>query len=325
MELIHKRKVEAAPALQVLFNDAKTRLNAEISLADFAKWASYNPSLVSPLLIVQLKIKKLLCGEKFWVKQADKRENHPEQSRIDYTKRLHAIIKKLNGDENFMRHQKDREKKAQSLTSLSESQKNIARKQSVLLAAFNMKQPSAAQVSPVAPISEKSSSNAMDKSKSKKKIETDAELDSPVNATSTSKKEKSKSSESTKKARPSSASKKSSKEESKKPAPLVKEDSKKGNFQNEDSKRSGLAKEESKKGALTKEDSKRGTLVKEDSKKGILTKQESKRDSKKNVSIADENNSPPKKNKSERSESKKNVAKDDSQASLKRSSSKRQN
>ena len=96
IELVHKRKVEASNALQTLFNDAKSKLPAEISLMDFARWASYNPSLVSPLLIIQLNIKKLLCGEKFWVKHAERRGNNPEQCKVDYTKRLHAIIKKLN-------------------------------------------------------------------------------------------------------------------------------------------------------------------------------------------------------------------------------------
>ena len=148
LEVVHKRRVDSSPALTMMFNEAKSKLPAEASMADFVKWAKSNTSLVSPLLILQIKMRKKLLGERYWVKLTQIRYDSDALCKIDYTKTLQANLNKLLQDSKQRMVQQEREKQFASKASLSASQKNIQEKEAVLMEKFLQKAPSSQQVVP---------------------------------------------------------------------------------------------------------------------------------------------------------------------------------
>jgi hypothetical protein len=137
MEMMHHKKVESSPTMVQIMHELKHNYNAEISISDFCKWTSMNPSVLSPLIVLQLKFRKQLLGESYWSMKADQRQQDAEKGNIEYIRRLTESIK-INALE--MKKQRDLAKlrSHNKNDGLTDAQKNVRRKESVLLKAFNM-------------------------------------------------------------------------------------------------------------------------------------------------------------------------------------------
>ena len=55
----------------------KNNFGGEISMADFCNWILLNPSILSPALILQLKLRRGIIGEGFWITLPSERKAHP--------------------------------------------------------------------------------------------------------------------------------------------------------------------------------------------------------------------------------------------------------
>jgi hypothetical protein len=170
----------------MLLNDAKAKLSSETSLAEFIKWAALNLSMVSPMLVLQIKFRKRLLGEKFWVNMMERRYQIPEQIKPDFSKKIQLSIAKINAETKEKKIRHDKDKIVEVKASLSASQKNIQAKETAVLQSLMRANSS------IAPLAPSPSSRKLDISTGDGE---DNELESPV---ATAKK--------TKKLRPTSAS-----------------------------------------------------------------------------------------------------------------------
>jgi hypothetical protein len=169
LEVVHKRRVDGSPALTMLFNDAKHKLPAEASMTDFMKWSQQNVSVVSPLLILQIKLRKKLLGERYWVKLLEYRYNNPDLTKPEFMKQLQRDIIKAQQESKMRVANAEKEKLIASKASMSASQKNIMDKESVLLEKYLSR--SNSQVLPRTPSQQRLDSTDPG----------DDELDSPTN------------------------------------------------------------------------------------------------------------------------------------------------
>jgi hypothetical protein len=139
MEMMHRKKVESSPTMVQIMNELKHNYNAEISINDFCKWTNNNSSMLSPLIVLQLKFRKQLLGESYWGHKSDLRQADSERGSIEYIRNLNEDLRKKAAEAKAKR---DLEAQANQVKSrqdrMTDAQRNVARKQSVLLRAFNM-------------------------------------------------------------------------------------------------------------------------------------------------------------------------------------------
>lgn len=173
-EIVHSRRVDSSSALTLLLNDAKEKLPAEISLANFVKWALNNLLLISPMLILQIKVRKRLLGEKYWAKMSEKRASDEELAKLDFTKKLQNSIKTIHQETSDKKAKVDQDRLKGVKESMSASQKHIQEKENALMDNF-LRRSNSSQVLPQS----QSSSNRRRNSSLDMTAE-DSELDSPV-------------------------------------------------------------------------------------------------------------------------------------------------
>jgi Ca2+-binding EF-hand superfamily protein len=101
LEYVHKRKLESSAAMQALFQALKRDYSGELSIADIINWIRTNPSIISPILVLQLKLRKDIIGEGFWLEQMAYRRQHPEFQKHLFIKTLQKQVALKN--ENFKR------------------------------------------------------------------------------------------------------------------------------------------------------------------------------------------------------------------------------
>lgn len=135
-EMINRKKMDANPATQAIFTELKEKYPSELSITDICKWTAINSSLLSPILILQIKLRQNIIGEKYWQHQTDLRAADPEKNDIGYIKQLMGLVKSKIEKSKV---QKVAQKEKQAKEAKIGNRDNIARKQSVLLEAFNMK------------------------------------------------------------------------------------------------------------------------------------------------------------------------------------------
>jgi hypothetical protein len=68
----------------------------ELSYQEFCQWLSYNPILIKPLHLLQIKLKKKLMGEKFWLKKTIEREKNMELNDLSFLFKFKELIKVKN-------------------------------------------------------------------------------------------------------------------------------------------------------------------------------------------------------------------------------------
>lgn len=145
LEVIHRKKVEKNSTLAVLFTKLKNEYPGEINLKDFCKWTAENPFIISPVLILQLHLRRQIIGEKFWAKLTEDRLEDPEMGDLGFIKRLQQnVIGKIN---EFKRKQEEAEREQERLRKRgrgpgADARDNISRKESKLLGFFHLRQPS---------------------------------------------------------------------------------------------------------------------------------------------------------------------------------------
>jgi hypothetical protein len=141
--MLHNKKIDKDPSLHAVFNKMKKDLSAHLNIVQFNKWTAANPSVTSPIMMLQLHIRLQIIGEPFWDKLTRARQDHPEQGKLDYVNRLQEFV--INENRAFkekMEHdaaKKQYLKKMKKKGKMDDGRDNITRKQSVVLEFFNMK------------------------------------------------------------------------------------------------------------------------------------------------------------------------------------------
>eukprot|EP01033_Poteriospumella_lacustris_P016225 gene16225-11610_t len=139
LEMMHRKKVETASSLSLIMSELKNKYSAELSVQDICKWTTINSSIMSPIVIMQLKFRKQLLGEKYWSKAADVRAADKERSTVEWMRKFFEMIHKKSAEQRRLRKEAAMST-AHKRENLSESQKNIHDKQTLLLSSFNMLQ-----------------------------------------------------------------------------------------------------------------------------------------------------------------------------------------
>lgn len=136
MEMMHRKKVESASSLSLVMNDLRSKYSAELSVQDVCKWTTTNSSILSPIVIMQLKFRKQLLGEKYWTKATDERAADKERSTVDWMRKFFEMVRKKSAEQRRIR--KEAATAVNKRDNMTESQRNIHDKQTLLLSSFNM-------------------------------------------------------------------------------------------------------------------------------------------------------------------------------------------
>lgn len=139
LELMHHRKLETSSTLQALYDNMKKEFEIELSMLEFCKWTAANASVVTPVLMLQLKIRKQIIGENFWLKLTNARKQDSIKGKLEFVSKLRKIVH----DKNEKYRQRLVENRINGLRvnsteKLSAGSQNVKRKESFLLKAFNM-------------------------------------------------------------------------------------------------------------------------------------------------------------------------------------------
>lgn len=110
IEIVHQKKVESSPNLLQMFNNCKEIYSSEVSLKDFCRWSLLNGSFITPILLVQLKLRKQILGEKFWGQMVTRKAENPDICALDFVKNLQASVKKCIEDHREGLKQQERDK-----------------------------------------------------------------------------------------------------------------------------------------------------------------------------------------------------------------------
>lgn len=121
----------------------KKELDNKISIHDFNRWTAANPSIVAPLVMLQLHIRLQIIGERFWIRLSNLRKDDAEQGQLDYVKHLQEYVTEKN--RIFREKLEAEEAEQRRLSRIGRNvqhynqKDNIARKESRLLGFFQMK------------------------------------------------------------------------------------------------------------------------------------------------------------------------------------------
>jgi len=80
LEILHKKKIGTSTTFQIMVDGLKDRFPFEISLKNFLSWCRTIPAILSPAIILQLKLRRCILGEKFWVHQTYLRTQKVEET-----------------------------------------------------------------------------------------------------------------------------------------------------------------------------------------------------------------------------------------------------
>lgn len=144
-DIVHKRKLETSSTMQSIFHDLRDNWTPELSIQDVVKWSSKvgNNNILTPVLLMQIKLRKFVMGEKYWLAKTKKRFEDPHQSRVEYIKEFQTIIKNKLADFKKKKQLEKAEKKMKNRNRMGRAEENVARKQSILLDVFKLKGTSA--------------------------------------------------------------------------------------------------------------------------------------------------------------------------------------
>lgn len=144
-DIVHKRKLETSSTMQSIFHDLRDNWTPELSIQDVVKWSSKvgNNNILTPVLLMQIKLRKFVMGEKYWLAKTKKRFEDPQKSRVEYIKEFQTIIKNKLIDFKKKKQLEKAEKKVKSRNRMGRAEENVARKQSILLDVFKLKGTSA--------------------------------------------------------------------------------------------------------------------------------------------------------------------------------------
>jgi hypothetical protein len=140
-DTVHKRKLETSSIMQTIFHNLRDHYQPELSIQDVCRWSSAvgNNSILTPLLLLQLKLRKFVIGEQYWLTRTMKRANDSERSKVEYIKDFQQIIKTKLYETKTKRDLSKQQQKLSDRNRMGRAQENIARKQSILLDVFKLK------------------------------------------------------------------------------------------------------------------------------------------------------------------------------------------
>jgi hypothetical protein len=64
------------------------RFPFEMSFRDFRSWCNSNPSALAPVIILQLKLRRKILGERYWARYTEMRKNSAEKISIIFVQKL---------------------------------------------------------------------------------------------------------------------------------------------------------------------------------------------------------------------------------------------
>ena len=95
LETIHKKKVGSSHNLQIIVDTLMARFPFEISLVDFTSWYRSNLTALSPVEILQIKLRRMILGERSWVKYTEMRKQVPAMSTVKFMLQLKDQLRPL--------------------------------------------------------------------------------------------------------------------------------------------------------------------------------------------------------------------------------------
>lgn len=95
LETIHKKKVGASHNLQMIVGTLEARFPFEISLQDFTSWYRSNMTALSPVEILQIKLRRIILGEKSWISYSEKRRKKEKMSSVKFMLELKGRLAPL--------------------------------------------------------------------------------------------------------------------------------------------------------------------------------------------------------------------------------------
>jgi len=157
---MHKKKIEKDPALGVMMGYVKKDLNRAVSLPEFTKWCQSNPSILTPLRMLQLHLRFQIIGPNFWTHMTEQRRAHPEMGAMDY---LPKLQKRVIAETKFFINQGIIDKDERRRMSRrgkgpdGDHRDNVTRKQSFLvnyfqLSRYSIQRGAAGKVVPATPV-----------------------------------------------------------------------------------------------------------------------------------------------------------------------------
>lgn len=157
---MHKKKIERDPALGVMMGYVKKDLNRAVSLPEFTKWCQANPSILTPLRMLQLHLRFQIIGPNFWTHMTEQRRAHPEMGAMDY---LPKLQKRVIAETKFFINQglidKDERRRMsrRGKGPNGDHRDNVTRKQSFLvnyfqLSRYSIQRGAAGKVVPATPV-----------------------------------------------------------------------------------------------------------------------------------------------------------------------------
>ena len=157
---MHKKKIERDPALGVMMGYVKKDLNRAVSLPEFTKWCQANPSILTPLRMLQLHLRFQIIGPNFWTQMTEQRRAHPEMGAMDY---LPKLQKRVIAETKFFINQglidKDERRRMsrRGKGPNGDHRDNVTRKQSFLvnyfqLSRYSIQRGAAGKVVPATPV-----------------------------------------------------------------------------------------------------------------------------------------------------------------------------
>mmetsp|Transcript_4703 Transcript_4703/g.7681 ORF Transcript_4703/g.7681 Transcript_4703/m.7681 type:complete len:453 (+) Transcript_4703:91-1449(+) len=181
-EVMHKKKVEKDAALHDMMLEVKKDLRREINIQEFTEWCHHHPSVLSPLMMLQMHLRDQIIGPRFWQKMTKLRKEHPEQGLWDYLPKLQSRIIEQNEKfkakgqlEEAERRRKSRRGKGTS----GDHRDNVTRKQSLIMSYFAISRNSVLRS--VSFSRKKRNKEAMADHEAQEKVEKKAEYDALVN------------------------------------------------------------------------------------------------------------------------------------------------
>ncbi len=96
LEIIHRRKVESSPGLTQLYSDLKRRHPMEVDIEGLCSWVNDTITIVTPIIILLIKLRRRIISEAFWQKKITARQQHQVQGQIDYIFKLQGIVKDIS-------------------------------------------------------------------------------------------------------------------------------------------------------------------------------------------------------------------------------------
>ena len=148
IETIHKKRIESIPALFAMFNNLKKQYPGEVSLQEFRKWTAANPSITTPILVVQIKLRRHIIGEKFWLRLTQERTDDPELGKPDFCRKLAVTLKRKNDQFKAKKEYEETTKNIRERRGKysGSDRSGVDRKQSMLMKEFKLDRSSSSKL-----------------------------------------------------------------------------------------------------------------------------------------------------------------------------------